>query len=330
MRTRASLLLVACLLTSGGVARADVTAADRATARTLAQEGQEALEAKKYGPAAERFARADQLVHAPTLLLGLARAQVGLGKLVEALESYNRIVREGVAPTAPKSWSKAYEAATAEVETVTPRIPWVTITVLGPTSPEVVIDTSPVPAASLGVKRPVNPGIHKVRVSAEGYIPAEKTLNLAEGQTLQVPFELEQVAAPTVAHVPVGSSTVLLNTSGTRSGSAQTTVGIVALSVGGAGLIAGGVTGVLAMLKHNKLDGLCPDKQCPGDRPGTVGTYDNYHTLGHVSEAAFIAGGVGVALGAVLLLTRPRGDSISAGQVSPYIGVGNAGVFGTF
>jgi hypothetical protein len=328
MRTGTSLVLVACLLTQGGAAFADVTAADRATARTLAQEGQEALEAKKYAAAAERFARADTLVHAPTLLLGLARAQAGLGKLVEALENYNRIVREGVAPNAPKSWTKAYEAASAEVESVTPRIPWVTITVLGPSSPEVVIDTSPVPAASLGVKRPVNPGVHKVRVSAEGYIPAEKTLNLAEGQTVQVPFELEQVAAPVATFPNAPVTNVESPTRG--SGSPQATIGFVALGLGGAGIVAGAVTGLFAISKFNKLKDLCgDDHSCPADDNRAVGTLSNYHTFSTVSAVSFTAGGVVAAVGAVLLLTRPRGDSISS-HISPFIGVNSAGLVGAF
>src|SRR5258706_3157916 len=98
-------VLLSFVLTSSA-ALAEPTPADRATARTLAQEGQQALEAKNYAIAIDRFGRADSLVHAPTLLLGLARSQVGLGKLVEAQESYNRIIREGVAATSPHSWAK--------------------------------------------------------------------------------------------------------------------------------------------------------------------------------------------------------------------------------
>ena len=59
---------------------------DRATARALAREGYEAQQRRQYALAADRFERAEALVHAPTLLLGLARAQQGLGELVEAQE----------------------------------------------------------------------------------------------------------------------------------------------------------------------------------------------------------------------------------------------------
>jgi len=50
-----------------GVANAEPSAADRATARSLADEGYTALQDKHYAEAADRFSRADALVHAPTL-----------------------------------------------------------------------------------------------------------------------------------------------------------------------------------------------------------------------------------------------------------------------
>jgi hypothetical protein len=306
------------------VAVADPSAADRATARTLAQEGQQALDAKKFSAAADKFTRADALVHAPTLLLGLARAQLGLGKLVESQESYNRIIREGVAQGAPRSWSKALEDATKEVDGITARLPWVTITVLGPTNPEVVIDSTPVPSAALGVKRPVNPGSHTVRASAEGFQPAEKTMNFAEGQSVSVNLELEQApadAAPAAAATPAPETPP-------PSGGGRKTAGFVALGIGGAGLIAGAITGGLAISKHNQLAGQCPGSVCDNTLGSSV---NSYHTLGTISTVGFIVGGVGVAAGAVLLLTAPK-ESAPATQAhwTPFVGVGSAGVRGTF
>src|SRR5262245_11425351 len=78
-----------------GLARAE-DAGSRATARSLAQEGKDAFDRKDYATAEERFTRAGALVHAPTLLVFLARAEVGLGKLVAAAENYRRVLREEV------------------------------------------------------------------------------------------------------------------------------------------------------------------------------------------------------------------------------------------
>jgi PEGA domain len=326
MRTLSRTALVLSLTLAAGTAAADPSAADRATARTLAQEGQQALDAKKFSVAADKFTRADSLVHAPTLLIGLARAQLGLGKLVEAQESFNRIIREGIAPGSPRSWTKSLDDATKEVDAITTRLPWVTITVLGPTNPEVVIDSTPVPSASLGVKRPVNPGSHTVKASAEGFLPAEKTMVFSEGQSISVGLELEQ--APVDAVSPV-AALVTTSEAPRSSGNGRKTAGFVALGVGGAGLIVGGVTGFLALGKHSKLADVCPDGFCDPDTQGAA--LNSYHTMGTIATVGFIVGGVGIATGTILLVTAPK-ESQSANRAtwSPFIGVGSAGVRGSF
>ncbi|HMJ57279.1 MAG TPA: PEGA domain-containing protein [Polyangiaceae bacterium] len=328
MTRRLSTLTLSIFLTLiAPAAFAEPTASDRATARTLAQEGQHALETRNYTMAIDKFSRADSLVHAPTLLLGLARAQVGATKLVEAQENYNRIIREGVAANSPKSWTKAVDDANKEVGAISPRIPWVTITVLGPSSPEVVIDSMPVPHASLGVKRAINPGTHKVKVSAEGYLPQEKMIVLTEGQSINVNLELEQ--APEAAPPPekkVASATV--DTGSTSSGGEwRKTVAYVAFGVGGASLIVGGVAGGLAVAKYSQLSDACPGKNCETSQTANI---DTYRRLGTIADVGFIVGGVGVAAGIVLLVTQPKEPSTAAAHWTPYIGLGSAGVTGVF
>src|SRR5882757_6465585 len=110
------------VLLSAGSAFAEPSAADRATARALAGEGYQALQTKDYTAAADRFSRADSLVHAPTLMIDWARSLVGLGKFVEAQERYEQIIREGVDAKSPKSWQKALTDATAEVAELKPRL----------------------------------------------------------------------------------------------------------------------------------------------------------------------------------------------------------------
>ena len=328
MTRRISTLTLSIFLTLiAPVALAEPTASDRATARTLAQEGQHALEIKNYTMAIDKFSRADSLVHAPTLLLGLARAQVGSTKLVEAQENYNRIIREGVAPNSPKSWSKAVDDANKEVGAISARIPWVTITVLGPSSPEVVIDSTPVPHASLGVKRAINPGSHKIKVSAEGYLPQEKSIALTEGQSLSVNLELEQ--APESAAPPEKKVAAVAVDTGASSGGGEwrRTVAYVAFGVGGASLIIGGVAGGLAVAKNSQLSDACPTASTCD--PSQRANIDAYHRLGTIADVGLIVGGVGIAAGVVLLVTQPK-ETTAGAKWSPYIGLGNAGVTGRF
>jgi hypothetical protein len=121
-RHRPSGWLVAFLLFGAvlvpGVAQAEPTVADRATARSLASEGYDALERKDYATAVNRFRHADALVHAPTIGVDLARALIGLGHYVEAYERYQLVIREGVPKGSPASWKQAVEDAEREVQAI--------------------------------------------------------------------------------------------------------------------------------------------------------------------------------------------------------------------
>src|SRR6476620_2317340 len=161
-------LLLLSSLFCANLAGAAPSPSDRATARNLAQEGEAALVKNAFTTAVDRFSRADALVHAPTLLLELARAQIGLGKLVEAEAIFRRIVSEGVPAGSPKSWTKALEDATQAVDVVAARIPSVTIKVEGPAEAITTLDDVAVAPTTLGVKQPINPGAHTVRASVPG------------------------------------------------------------------------------------------------------------------------------------------------------------------
>jgi hypothetical protein len=301
--------------------------ADRMTARALAHEGYEAETHGDYAQAAERFRRADALVHAPTLLLGLARAQVGLGQLVEAHETYWRIVRGQLAPDAPPPFAKAVEDAKRELAVLEPRLPWITIDVIGPpgSAVTVTLDDVPFPAGGLGTKRASDPGVHRLRVSAPGFAPAESTFTANEGEAAVVtltltPEALPEVAPspPSVTPVPRDASTAALPPLPTPAGK---TLGVVLVGLGTVGLVGGGITGVLASTKHASLIGSCPGGRCPASVESQVNTYD---VLGTVSTASLVAGAACAAVGLTLIFTS-RSSALTA-----YAGFLDAGVRGSF
>src|SRR5690606_22394860 len=146
-------LALVCLgITLSTPALAEPSAADRATARALAREGFEALENDDFATAEDRFRRADELVHAPTLVVDHARALVGLGRLVEAHERYSLVLREGVSPNAAWPWKRAYADAQKEIEIIKQRLAWLTIQVQGPEQPLVTVDGKEIPLAAIGVR----------------------------------------------------------------------------------------------------------------------------------------------------------------------------------
>jgi len=304
------LLSLMFLLALASTASAQPSDADRATARKLAIEAQEALKNKDYQSAADKFLRAEKLFHAPTLLVGLGRAYVELGKYVQAMESYNKVIREKQPPNATDAFKRAVEDAKNEVVGLDKKIAWVTITVEGPEVPTVELDGVDIPVASLGVERAVDPGNHLVTASAEGFLPGEQTFSIDSAGSQAIALTLEP-APPGADGEGSGAAGGTGGDSGgdADAGGTQRLLGWVAIGVGGAGLIVGAITGGLAMGKHGELSDNCTDGKCPATEQDNL---DSFNTFGTVSTVGFIAGGVLAATGVVLLLTAPSGDSEQA------------------
>jgi hypothetical protein len=323
---------------------ADVSDVDRATARALTLEGYEALDRKDYATAADRFRRADELYHAPTVALGLAHAQVGLGKLVEALATYSRIVREGVPPNSPPAFAKAVEDARREIETLMSRIPSVIIVVRGASEVKVTIDGVEVPSAALGVKRLVDPGNHVIRATSPTALPKETSLTLLERKVETVTLELEPthaapppVAPPPAAPPPIAAPPLatapppIADAPVEAPSSTQKTIGFVTLGIGGAGLVLGAVGGGLALSKHSSLVDQCPGGRCyPSQQSALQSDVNAYHTLGALSTAGFVVGGAGIATGVILLVTAPKAKPARAAAVTPLVAPGFVGAQGSF
>ncbi len=313
------------------VAHALPSDADRATARALAREGYEAQKQGAYALAAERFARAEELVAAPTLLLGLARAQAGLGKLVEAEETYQRIVRDGVEPGSPAVFAKALEDAKRELPALTPRIAWITIDVQGPSSPSVLIDGAGVSRAALGVRRPYNPGTHTIHVSAEGFAPVDRTFAVTDGEAQTVtlaptrvqtaPDAPSNAAPPTSADAPSSAPErqAAPSLASSEPMSFGTKLGIASVGVGAAGLLVGGVAGVLVLTEHATLSNACPNGHCS---PSESGDLAAYHTLATVSTASIVAGTCVAATGIGLILASGKTSSVTASVGFLHVGIG--------
>ncbi|HET7542881.1 MAG TPA: hypothetical protein VFK05_23575 [Polyangiaceae bacterium] len=315
-----------CLLWVGS-SWAEPSAADRATARSLAGEGYQALQAKDYATAVDRFSRADALVHAPTLMIDWARSLAGLGKLVEAQERYEQIIREGVEPKAPKSWHRALTDAGAELVQLKPRLPWLTISVEGAPDAHVTIDGVTVPQAAIGVRRAVNPGALSVRVVAKGFRSQERTIALMEGAEEAATFRLEpdpdqqEPVAPVQAPPPEPTAVKRHD---------QTAV-YVALGVSAAGLAVGAISGAFALSKGSDLSPICDSElRCQSAQSDTVTAYTRLY---RTSNIAFGVAGASAAVALTLwLVNRDTSQPAPAKAVvvRPYLGIGSVGAVGSF
>ena len=346
LHTRKISLAVACVSAllacpTRAWAQAD---SDRATARGLGHEGQKALDAKDFKTAEDDFRRADSLLHAPTLMLGLARALAGEGKYLEAQEGYRRIIREGLPPGAPEAFVHAVDDAKKEVDAVAAHIGGLTIKVnpsdgSSPPDLKVTLDDGAVSAASIGVKRYVDPGSHVIRATATGWKTYQMKVTVPDGGTIDLPVALEKdtIAAVAPAPLPAPSPTQAPAPVGDASQSqAQSSGGAspwpwVAFGIGGAGLGVGIITGAIAASKHSSLASGCPGGVCP---PSQYDNLDSYHSMSLISTVGFVVAGVGAAAGVILLLL-PKSEGApppaAAGlHVRPVVGPGSLGAIGTF
>jgi hypothetical protein len=324
-------LLVATLASTS---RADESAENTAAARTLGIEGVQLADAGKCPEAIEKLQRAEALHHAPTILDRLGECQVNVGEIVEGTENLNSVVREQLAPNAPKVFHDAQDRAQKALTAAMPKIAHLVIRITpADVKASVAVAGKAVPAALLGAERPTDPGTHQVTATAEGYKPASATITLAEGGHQDITLLLEKdptaLAALPAATTPpaAGTGSEPPPEPGAKK---SNTPAYVAFGIGAAGLVVGSVTGALAFSKASD----CPDKVCP-----TQDKLDSAKSMATVSTISFGVGLAGVAVGTILLLTNNKSEAAPAQakahpapklSVHPWIGVSSLGVMGSF
>jgi hypothetical protein len=333
------LALVVCALTllSTPLARAQDTS-PRERARALGEEGLKRYDEGDFAAAVGKLDEAYKIYPAPTLGLYSARSLAKLGRLIEAWQRYLQVSRAPLESDASDQLKQAKADATGELTLVEKRIPVLRFEITGTEASGVAVTLNGEVVASQEVARGrrVNPGSYDIRGErGDEVVTAQVTLGESETKTAVLRFQPKApaapppvVAPPAPAPVPAPAQPPPTRDNGSKTGATQRTVGWVLLAVGGVGLGVGAVSGIVASSKKSDLEGVCGDiAHCPESARGDV---DSYNTLRTVSTIGFIGGGVGVAAGAVLLLTAPRSASGTRGRVQPYVGIGHAGVRGAF
>lgn len=346
----AALLLVSTLTSTlalpAAFAQEQPQAENVAAARALGLQGIKLADAGDCKGAIEKLARAEALYHAPSILGRLGECQVNVGQIVTGTENLNRVVREELPATAPKAFKDAQTRARGVLNTALPKIARLTVKVEpADAKPQVSVGGSPIPPALIGVERPTDPGTHEVVVSAPGYLEQRSSVTLAEGGAQELSLRLEKdpnavvAAAPPPTPPPAIVSAPPAALPSDRGSKKSNAPAYVALGVGGAGLLVGGITGFLALGKKSDLKG-CVDNACPSSQKDTL---DSARSMATVSTVGFAVGFVGVGVGVVLLLTGNHSSNASltaprladskrppAVAVQPWFGGTSAGLNGTF
>src|SRR5580704_15513315 len=173
---------------AAGTAQAQSSAADRETARSMMQEGRDLRDKGDLKGALQRFKSADDIMHVPTTSLEVARAQVALGQLIEALDTIAAIRKSPPQPDDPAPFKDARTKADDLETQVEGKVPSLSITVTGAAegeTPAISVDGVSLPAAAANVPRKVDPGHHVVTARAASG-QAKEEVDVTEGEKKDV------------------------------------------------------------------------------------------------------------------------------------------------
>jgi tetratricopeptide (TPR) repeat protein len=288
---------------------AQPTPHDVAAAEALFRVGRDLIAAGRYEEGCPKFQASFALDPSVGTLLNIAKCHEHDGKLVTAREEYARalvLTRDIKDP----SRQKALEGITRQgISAVELRLPRLRVTIAPSPAPpglKVVRDGQEAAATALADAVPLDPGRHEITASAPGFRTETRTVTLEEGKTATVEFAL--ALAPEAAP----------ESKGARSSGGLRIAGIALTTAGAAGLVLGGVTGILALTKVSAVKADCRGTVCLSTNQSAHDGVGAATTLGNVSTTAFIAGGVLAAAG-VVLLVLPSSSEKKASAMSATI-----------
>ena len=293
MRRLLALLLFVTMLVSTH-ARADD---ERATARALGEAGLVLYEQQKFAEALKRFEMAEALLHAPTLVLFMARCKRGLGELLAAHALYARVIGDKLGEDADPTFVKAQNEAKSELAELDRAIPAVRITVTGVPEASITVDGREVSDIDKPLR--LDPGTHEIVATAPGARPARTRVELREDGSVQdVTLALQPKDRQDETGPPAEEGSLV--------------PAAVCFGIGGAALVAGIATGIIAIQKFDELKARCVDNRCaPEDEP----LKDEVDTFGVISTVGVAVGAAGIVAGIVLAIVRPGGGSAAAGRL---------------
>jgi hypothetical protein len=207
LRLLATLAALVALLASAS-ARAQLSETDRkAGARAAYTEGVALKDERRFAEALGKFDAAQKLFDAPTHLLNIAQCQAQIGKLVEAQETYEVLIRKQLGANPPEAFVAAQRTGEQELPALRARTPTLRVSVKPDPAQlpnlQVLVNNVQVPLELLGIARPVNPGPYKLTAAATGWAtPGPTEVELRDSDQRAVELTLVRSAAPLPVVVP--------------------------------------------------------------------------------------------------------------------------------
>ena len=308
---RIRILCVAWLLALSSTANAAPSGQDRAMAESLFQEAKKLAASGKLEPACKKFEDSFQLDPTLGTKLHSAACYEELGRTASAWAAFN----EAAAMAVEEDDAKRLKIAKKRLAKLEKELPKLTIEVpKGIEGIRVELDGNNLGTSTLESALPVDPGPHKITVTAPGYESWTTSITVEKGagtDTLSVP-DLVPIEEEATEDPTEDSPSASLDTS--SSGFDQRTAGFIVGGVGLVALAAGGFFGLQAQSKTKDADENCNGKFC--NQAGLDG-HDDAKQAALFSTIGFGVGIAGIAAGTVLILTAKPKKERSA-WVAPY------------
>lgn len=302
-----SSLALTLTLASPATLFAQPTADARNAARQSAIQGIAANDRSDWPAAITHFEEAERNFHAPIHLryLAIAYEHVNPPRLIDAAETWRRLAHEQLAPDAPAPFRAAVTEAQTELPRIEALLGRVRFDTHGATGISVEFDGHPVTATDVGGQL-ATPGTHRVVARRQGSADIEREVNVTAGNQAVVSLEFPAATQPPDVTVPAPPT---LTTRTVTHSSPLRPVGIALAAAGGAALIGGVITGLLANSAYSDLESSCPNQRC--STTTDLARRDDVDTLAGLTNGLLIGGGVLAATGIVLAIVgRPRTETV--------------------
>jgi hypothetical protein len=265
---------------------------DAAGAEALFREGRALMDSGDVTGACAKFRESNRLDPAVGTVFNIADCEEKLGHLAQAWTLFQEVTQK-----LPES-DERHGIAGSRAKALEPRLPQLRVTLAAgsPDGSRVTRDGVELGAASLGSALPVDPGIHRIVVLAEGRESRTFSVTLREGEERA----LEVAVGATSPH----STTPLVVDPGNPG---QKTLGYVVAGVGVAGLITGAIAGVMVLGDKSTVEANCDaNKHC--NQEG-LDAAEHGKTFGVITTVGLVTGAVGLGAGTYLILSAAPSTS---------------------
>lgn len=341
LRLGALLLAVATPVVWTQGALAQTSAAKKATAEALFDEGLKLMKAGNFQEACPKLENSQRVDPAVGTLLYLGECYERLGRPASAWATF----REAQSAAEASGQTKRAQTAKERVEKVEKDLAYLTIEVADATRalPGLRITRGGIDAGTsiIGAPVPVDPGEVKIEVSAPGHQNYVVTVGVQprSRQSIQVPALAVKEEPPPVAPSEPPPVTPNLEPPPpalpptpppAAEESSMSTLAIVGLVVAGAGVVGTGVGtfyGIRAISEDKKADRECGPNLC--QEKADFDHSENAVSSAKVANVAIGVGGGLLVAGGLMFLFAPSSEPKEEGpavRVTPRLGPGFAGI----